>query len=90
MSDMKQKEEPSAVDRPVGSEGGRNPSALSTVQRWSVARKPEVVLRLLRGESVKILSRELAVPIFTDISQMTRRSGHPHTSVLAIRRLWQR
>lgn len=33
-------------------------------QRWSVARKREVVLRLLRGESVEMLSRELAVPIF--------------------------
>ena len=33
-------------------------------QRWSVARKREVVLRLLRGESVELLSRELAVPIF--------------------------
>ncbi len=33
-------------------------------QRWSVARKREVVLRLLRGESVEFLSRELGVPIF--------------------------
>jgi len=33
-------------------------------QRWSVARKREVVLRLLRGESVELLSRELVVPIF--------------------------
>lgn len=90
---MKQIEDPSAVDGPVGSEGGRSPSALSTGQaptmpamvpgatampatallkvgplapgqRWSVARKREVVLRLLRGESVELLSRELGVPIF--------------------------
>jgi hypothetical protein len=82
-----------AVDGPVGSEGGRSPSALSMGQaqpqpttapaiaaapgaacakvgplapgqRWSVARKREVVMRLLRGESVELLSRELAVPIF--------------------------
>ena len=92
-SNMKQIEDPSAVDGPVGSEGGRSPSALSTGQaptmpamvpgatarpatallkvgplapgqRWSVARKREVVLRLLRGESVELLSRELGVPIF--------------------------
>ena len=37
---------------------------LAPGQRWSVARKREVVLRLLRGESVELLSRELAVPIF--------------------------
>jgi hypothetical protein len=93
MSAMKQIEDPSAVDGPVGSEGGRSPSALSTGQapttpamvpgatatpakappkvgplapgqRWSVARKREVVLRLLRGENVELLSRELGVPIF--------------------------
>jgi transposase len=93
MSNMKQIEDPSAVDGPVGSEGGRSPSALPTGQapttpamvpgatatpatalpkvgplapgqRWSVARKREVVLRLLRGESVELLSRELGVPIF--------------------------
>ena len=93
MSSMKQIEDPSTVDGPVGSEGGRSPSALSTGQapttramvpgatatpttappkvgplapgqRWSVARKREVVLRLLRGESVELLSRELGVPIF--------------------------
>ena len=93
ISSMKQMEDPLAVDAPVGSEGGRSPSALSTGpapttptlergatatpatappkvgplapgQRWSVARKREVVLRLLRGESVELLSRELGVPIF--------------------------
>jgi transposase len=93
MSNMKQIEDPLAVDGPVGSEGGRSPSALSTGQapttpaivpdasgtpatalpkvgplapgqRWSVARKREIVLRLLRGESVELLSRELGVPIF--------------------------
>jgi len=86
MSSMKKIDHPSAVDGPVGSEGGRSPSTLSTGQaphapasaptsvpgigplapgqRWSVARKREVVLRLLRGESVELLSRELGVPIF--------------------------
>jgi transposase-like protein len=32
-------------------------------QRWSVLRKREVVLRLLRGESMEALSRELGVEI---------------------------
>jgi hypothetical protein len=60
---------------PVGSEGGRSPSTLSTGQavpvkglapgqRWSVGRKREVVLRLLRGESAENLSRELGVPLY--------------------------
>ena len=38
--------------------------ALAPGQRWSVARKREVVLRLLRGESAELLSRELGLPIF--------------------------
>jgi len=37
---------------------------LAPGQRWSVARKREVVLRLLRGESVELLSREIGLPIF--------------------------
>ena len=65
------------ADGPVGSEGGRSPSALSTGQavaastgplapgqRWSVVRKREVVLRLLRGEAAEDLSRELGVPLY--------------------------
>ena len=36
---------------------------LAPGQRWSAARKREVVLRLLRGESAELLSRELGVPI---------------------------
>ena len=93
MSSMKKIDHPLALDEPVGSAGGRSPSALSTGQapttpamvpdasgtsatalpkvgplapgqRWSVARKREIVLRLLRGESVELLSRELGLPIF--------------------------
>src|SRR5215218_4247517 len=37
---------------------------LAPGQRWSVARKREVVLRLMRGESAEPLSRELGLPIF--------------------------
>src|ERR1039458_5122652 len=68
--------EPSvAVFAPVGRAGGRRPPTLSTGpaippgglapgQRWSVGRKREVVLRLLRGESTESLSRELGVPLY--------------------------
>jgi len=37
---------------------------LAPGQRWSVARKREVVLRLMRGESAELLSRELGLPAF--------------------------
>ena len=37
---------------------------LAEGQRWSSARKREVVLRLLRGESVDDLSRELGIEIY--------------------------
>ena len=37
---------------------------LAPGQRWSVGRKREVVLRLMRGESTDLLSRELGLPIF--------------------------
>ena len=81
-SNMNEIDRPDAVDGPVGSEGGRSPSTLSTGraapsapgtptpgplasgQRWSVGRKREVVLRLLRGESAEMLSRELGLPLF--------------------------
>ncbi len=44
-----------------GSVGG---GALAPGQRWSAGRKREVVLRLLRGESLDALSRELGVEIY--------------------------
>jgi transposase-like protein len=56
--------------------GGRSPSTLSTGggapaagplapgQRWSVARKRAVVLRLIAGEPVELVSREIGVPVF--------------------------
>ena len=58
---------------PVVSEGGRSLStghggagqgALAPGQQWSVGREREVVLRLLRDESVELLSRELGVPLY--------------------------
>ena len=47
----------------TGQSGDRR-SPLAPGQRWSVARKREVVLRLLRGESAELLSRELGLPIY--------------------------
>ena len=38
--------------------------ALAPGQRWSVGRKRDVVLRLLRGESLAALSREVGVEIY--------------------------
>jgi len=43
---------------------GGEPGAAATVARWSAGRKKAVVLRLLRGESVEAVSREVAVPIY--------------------------
>ncbi len=40
------------------------PGPLAPGQRWSVGRKREVVLRLMRGEPAGLLSRELGLPIF--------------------------
>lgn len=60
----------------VVSEGERRSSTLSTArddevvaalapgQRWSLSRKRDVVLRLLRGEPVESLSRRLGLPVY--------------------------
>ena len=78
-SEMPQRETPERVDgddAPVGRVGGRRPSMLSPGgrapaagplgpgQRWSVARKRAVVLRLIAGEPVELVSREIGVPVF--------------------------
>lgn len=39
-------------------------SEVASGQRWTVARKREVVLRIFRGESLDKLSRELGVEIY--------------------------
>ena len=41
-------------------DGGAAPG----VKRWSTGRKKEVVLRLLRGEPVDAISREVLVPVY--------------------------
>ncbi|MSP81068.1 MAG: hypothetical protein EXR02_08435, partial [Rhodospirillales bacterium] len=45
-------------------QGTTRRASLTPGQRWSVARKREVVLGLLRGESSELLCRELGVPIY--------------------------
>jgi len=44
--------------------GGTTLGPLAPGQRWSAGRKREVVLRLMRGESAELLSRELGLPVF--------------------------
>jgi hypothetical protein len=82
---MDQNDRAEVGDGPVVSEGGRSPSALSTGQgvpplgplapgqRWSAGRKREVVLRLMRGESAELLSRELGLPI-VELEQWRQRA----------------
>ena len=48
---------------PCRRRGGRGGS-LAPGQRWSASRKRDVVLRLLRGESLEALSREVGVEIY--------------------------
>ena len=59
---------------PGGTEGGRRPTEvppgqggvgpLAQGQRWTASRKREVVLRLLRGEPMELLSRQLGVEVY--------------------------
>ena len=44
--------------------GGAALGPLAPGQRWSAARKREVVLRLMRGEAAELLSRELGLALF--------------------------
>lgn len=57
---------PSALSTGHGGTNGARPGigALGPGQRWSAGRKRDVVLRLLRGESAELLSRELGVPLY--------------------------
>ena len=70
------REELKEIEAKAGAtQGGRRPTGVAPAaaeltgglapgQRWSAARKREVVLRMLRGESVEALSRELRVEIY--------------------------
>ncbi len=55
-------DEPSSPSFTTGQVSPAGPLGLG--QRWTVTRKREVVLRLLRGEPVELLSRQLGVEIF--------------------------
>ena len=55
---------PSTGRAALPASGAPKPGPLAPGQRWSVARKREVVLRLMRGESAELLSRELGLPVF--------------------------
>ena len=57
---------PSALSTGHGGTNGARPAigALGPGQRSSVGRKRDVVLRILRGESAELLSRELGVPLY--------------------------
>ena len=46
---------------PGGAAAGSGAGPLEPGQRWTVTRKREVVLRVMRGESIEALSRELGV-----------------------------
>ena len=54
---------PGSPDGARSARGGE-PGAAAEVKRWSTGRKKEVVLRLLRGEPVDAISREVSVPIY--------------------------
>ncbi|MEW5891466.1 MAG: IS3 family transposase [Pseudomonadota bacterium] len=51
---------PEGARSATGGEAG----AAAEVKRWSAGRKKDVVLRLLRGEPVDAVSREVGVPIY--------------------------
>lgn len=71
---MTKQREDRQAGAPVAAEGARRATGAATGggavgplepgQRWSVARKREVTLRLLRGESSEALSRELGVEMY--------------------------
>ena len=53
--------------------GGTTSGPLAPGRRWSAARKREVVLRLMRGESAELLSRELGLPV-SELEQWRRKA----------------
>jgi transposase len=56
---------PSTLSTGEAASEGEGPEVgpLGPRQRWSLARKRAVVMRMLRGESVELLSRALGVPV---------------------------
>lgn len=66
MRDEERAPSPEGARRATGGDGAQanDGGPLIGGQRWSRNRKKEVVLRVLRGESLDALSRELAVEIY--------------------------
>ena len=48
----------------VGADGAAVAGGLAPGQRWSASRKRDVVLRLLRGESLDAVSREVGLELY--------------------------
>ena len=60
---MKLKSLPEKQEPPMGgSRAESTPSSEDVPERWSAARKAEIVLRLLRGEDLGMLAREAQQP----------------------------
>lgn len=55
---------PEGGRRPTGGTAEETRGGLAAGQRWTAIRKREAVLRILRGESLDFLSRELGVEIY--------------------------
>ena len=52
-------------------------------KRWTAPRKTEVVIRILRGESLDALSRELGVEVYMlEEWRFTYEGLHPHGKTL--------
>ena len=60
--------------------------SLAPGQRWSASRKRDVVLRLLRGESLEALSREAGVEIYRLDAWRERARAAEQRLPLAMRR----
>ena len=74
---------PSTLTTGQGTPPAKGAAALAPLgpgQRWSAARKREVVLRLMRGEAAELLSRELGLPLFK-LEQWRPRKVVPHRVV---------
>jgi transposase-like protein len=64
--EMDEREDVKVETTPGEAEGGRRPTGAAAgaapVKRWTAARKQEVVLRLLRGETLEAVSRDVGQP----------------------------
>jgi hypothetical protein len=65
---MEEHEELKMEEGPGDAKGGRRPTGAAPgaapVKRWTARRKREVALRLLRGEPLDAVSRDVGVPMY--------------------------